>query len=115
MVDKINRNFRAEDGAWIAPTLVNSWVDFGSSYETAGYQKESNGTIRLKGKVKSGTVAYQTAVFTLPAGFRPSLIQTFPVCSNGAFGIVTVETDGVVSVVVGNNTYVSLDGISFKI
>jgi hypothetical protein len=59
--------------AWIAPTFQNSWVNYGSGYETAGYYKDKQGVIHLKGLVKNGTL--NAAIFTLPAGYRPSLTR----------------------------------------
>lgn len=93
----------------------NSWVYFGSG-SIPSYYRDPFLRVFLNGMVKNGTVAAGATgvVTTLPAGFRPQYKQFFAVPSNGAFGIVTVDVDGSVKAEVGNNTYVSLDGISFR-
>lgn len=97
----------------IAPTLLNSWVNLGSSYSAAGYCKAEDGVVRLKGNVKSGS-GIPTTIFTLPDGYRPSEILSFSVESNGAFGAVQISTNGNVQATVGSTTRLSLDGISFR-
>jgi hypothetical protein len=52
---------------WIAPTLLNSWVDFSAVYESAGYRKK-NGNTEMRGFVKSGT---NDIILALPAVYRP--------------------------------------------
>lgn len=96
----------------IAPTLSGSWVNFGGAYEGASYRKDAAGFVHLAGLVKSGAIP--SAIFTLPAGFRPSGTQAFSVVSFGAFGVVEVDSSGVVTASVGNTGSVSLSGISFK-
>ena len=100
--------------AWTAPTLLNSWVNFGSPYNDAGYMKGANGFVHLRGLIKSGTTTLGTAFFNLPSGFRPSSEYIFTTSSNDLYGQARVETDGDVTFHVGSNTWFSLDGISFK-
>jgi len=113
---KLNNNFSEIDRRtpWIDVTFENSWVNFGSTWSNVSYHKDLLGYVHLRGLAKSGTVAYQTAVFTLPTGYRPSTSLMFSVDSNAAFGRVAIESNGIVSVVTGNNTHVSFDGITFK-
>jgi hypothetical protein len=47
---------KKQQGQWIAPTLLNGWVNFGSSYPNASYFMNEFGIVILKGLVKSGTV-----------------------------------------------------------
>lgn len=95
-----------------APTLAGAWVNFGGGFRNSGYWRDAAGVIHITGIVKSGVIG--TTIFTLPAGFRPSASILFAIVSNAVFGYVQVTSAGVVSCVVGNNTFVSLDGISFK-
>ena len=95
-----------------APTLLNAWANAGGSFETAGYWKDADGTVHLKGTVMSG--ALPGVIFTLPAGYRPAAQGVFPVVSNGAFGRCDVKNSGNVEATTGNNAAFSLDGISFK-
>jgi len=93
----------------------NSWVNYNSSTTTtAAYVKDSFGFVHLKGTVKDGTVG-DVACFTLPIGYRISKIARFPIVSNSLFGIVRIETDGAVKIVLGSNAYACLDGITFYV
>lgn len=100
---------------FIAPTLLNSWVNFGAPYATAGYYKDPFGRVHLKGHLKSGVIG--SAAFTLPAGYRPAE-RTFvaTVAHNGASYIVAVldvNTDGSVTPTVGANGEFVINAISF--
>lgn len=97
---------------WQTPSLLNSWVDFDVSHQPAGYFRSGNGIIYLRGMVKSGTVP--STMFTLPVRYRPNYTIVVNVISNGAIGRVEIEPDGDVIAVAGNNTYISLDGITFR-
>ena len=96
------------------PAFENSWVNYGSGFESAGFYKDPFGRVHLKGLVKTGTVG--VAMFTLPSGYRPSATVLFSVHSNGAEGRVDINSSGaVIAVSPSNNAYVSLDGISFRV
>ena len=97
--------------SFTAPTLLNSWVDFGGAVEVSGYAKIANNVVVLKGTIKSGTTG--VSAFLLPVGYRPTGNQLFAVVSNSVFGYVTVQSDGNVVMSSVNNTFVSLDGIRF--
>ena len=97
---------------WVAPTLLNSWANYGSAnYANAGYMKDSLGFVHLRGSVKSGSLGY--AIFTLPTGYKTNSKLTFAVHSNNTIGICTIDTDGSVYPS-GSNAIFSLDGITFK-
>jgi len=97
---------------WIAPNLLNNWVNYGAIWNPAGYMKDSLGFVHLRGLIKLGTVGQPA--FVLPAGYRPSKILLFPAASNNAFGDVKIESDGSVKPYVGSNVWFSLEGIIFK-
>lgn len=96
-----------------APTLLNSWVDYGGALLVSGYYKDAFGIVHLQGTIKSGTIGL--SAFTLPAGYRPSAGLNFSVDSNGAFGELAVLANGNVVPSVGSNAYVALDGITFRV
>jgi hypothetical protein len=98
---------------WIAPTLLNAWVNFGGAYATVGYTKDDLGYVHLRGLIKSGTIA-QTA-FVLPVGFRPEKDLLIATTSNGAFGQLSIRTDGQVFVESGSNINFSLENIAFRV
>jgi hypothetical protein len=97
---------------WIAPTLLNGWVNYGGTADTVGYYKDEFGIVHLKGFVKSGTIGQ--AIFNLPVGYRPNARQYYSALSNGLFGYATIISDGTVQATSGSNVSFSLDGISFK-
>jgi hypothetical protein len=100
--------------AWIAPTLLNSWVNYdgGSTYNIAGYMKDSLGFVHLRGMVKSGTD--ESIIFTLPAGYRPEYRELRVIISADLVGRCDITTAGSVDLSISTNTWVSLDGIIFK-
>ena len=125
------------DTGWIAPTLQNDWVAYGSGYGPPLYRKR-RGIVYCKGLVKNGTPLLGT-IFTLPVGFRPThhlmfvtivnqhLVNTAsangpsahvhsaPSPQYGAANRMDVANTGSVNVGGGDgsNGYVSLDGIVF--
>lgn len=102
------------DADWQTPTLLNSWVYYGTPYPTAGYYKDSAGIVHLKGLVKSGTVGAGYAIFILPAGYRPAEQHIFATISGSALARCDVSNDGWVRTPIGNNVWFSISGISFK-
>lgn len=99
--------------AWITPSLQNSWVNYGGTWETCQYFKDNFGIVHIKGMVKSGTVG--AAIFTLPVGYRPSAEQLFPSIKDDLFGITSIAADGIVKTRLGSNGFFCLNGITFKV
>jgi len=97
---------------WNAPTLQNSWVNFGGSLNPAGYWKDPHNVVHLRGVLMSGTV--NATMFLLPVGYRPANEELFSVVSNNAFGRLDVRAAGDVVLVTGSNSFASLDGITFR-
>jgi len=56
------------DPDWIDLPLLNGWVDYGSIYSRPRFRKYDDGTVEIRGLVKSGTAS---DVAQLPAGYRP--------------------------------------------
>lgn len=92
--------------------FANSWVNFSGTAEPAHYYKDPFGRVFVGGSIKSGTLGL--AAFTLPAGYRPQEQLIFAVVSNGAFGLVVINTDGTVVPTTGSNVSFSLSGINFR-
>jgi hypothetical protein len=100
--------------SWIAPTLINSWADYGSSFAPVGYKKYADGIVRLRGLVKNGSQT--TNAFVLPVGFRPGYYHEFSVACQGSTPCkVIIGTDGSVYMEVANSTWTGLDGIWFEV
>lgn len=93
---------------FIAPTLLNSWVDYGLGYQGASYVLHG-GIVYVRGLVKNGTVGVGTPIFTLPVGYRPPADLIFATVANDLFGRLGVKSNGEVSLVVGSNVFASLN------
>ncbi len=101
---------KLEQESWIAPALINSWANYGSGYNPAGYFKDSQGIVHLRGLVKSGT----GTIFTLPAGYRPAYRMLYGVDGANAHARVDIDTSGNVIHAGGSNVHLSLDVITFR-
>ncbi|MBB5325207.1 hypothetical protein HNQ34_002307 [Anoxybacillus tepidamans] len=105
---------KKQQEAWIAPTLLNGWVNFANGYETSGYFKDELGIVHLKGTVKGGT---NNIIFYLPIGYRPLARLFFPVRywtgTQENIGIVQINPDGGVVRTLGTDE-VAFDSISFR-
>ena len=96
------------------PTLLNSWVNYGSGYESASYFKDKCNVVHLAGMIKSGTTTAETVIFTLPEGYRPRASEKFFCVSLNAICVIDVYTTGNVAIKTGANSgWISLSGISF--
>jgi hypothetical protein len=98
---------------WVAPTLLNAWVNYDvTTFNAAGYRRVG-GMVVLRGLVKSGTI--NTPIFNLPAAFRPARENILATVSNDLFGEARVTSVGDVRCTVGSNTWVSLDNLGFSL
>lgn len=119
-------NFQAElktvrlsipDVAFIAPTLGNSWANFGSGYRTAGYRIGPTGRVELRGLINGGTISVTSTgiITTLPVGYRPSEPEPFVTLGNGTAVELHVKATGDVHAWAGaSNVAWSLNGITFQ-
>ncbi|MBM4253016.1 MAG: hypothetical protein FJ146_13670 [Deltaproteobacteria bacterium] len=99
---------------WNTPTFQNSWVNYGGTWEPAGYYKDKFGVVHLKGLIKNGTL--NQAAFTLPVGYRPNYGRHLATLSgNGNTAcILYIYSDGtVVPSAVCSSTWTSLE-VSFR-
>jgi hypothetical protein len=114
-ISKANR----QQGQWIAPTLLNGWVNYGGTYDTIGFYKDEFGIVHLRGLIKSGTGSAGTVLFYLPVGYRPSITNLIPTLSNNASTItpvsIEVYADGSVKLTLTTGTtWLALAGITFR-
>lgn len=121
------RTSRSSDGNWsdwrgrkVALTFANGWTNFGGVYRTAGVTIDHANIIHLAGMIKPGTLAANTKIADLPAGFRPTNQQIVNATAADAGGIqvqVLLEffADGAITLkqYTGTPAYISLTGISF--
>jgi hypothetical protein len=103
------------------------FVNWGSPYNTAGFYKDSQGVVHLKGLVKwtnsdgsSGTFACGfPRVFKLPGGYRPAATEIRPSLMSDTLTRIDIGSDGWVGMCEPNRTirpndWLLLDGISFR-
>lgn len=97
---------------WVSPSLLNSWVNFGSGLQNARHCL-IDGLVSIQGTVKNGVMS--NPVFVLPAGSRPAATLQFPVME-GANGIgrVDVGSNGNVTPLIGTNPFISLN-LTFRV
>lgn len=114
-------NLSTADTAWHLvgaagePSFLNSWTNHTvGTYTSCGFRKDASGYVHLQGLIKSGVVGDGTPPFQLPVGYRPLYSIHMVIVSNGAIGNVRISPDGYVRIQVGNNSWVSLDGLIFK-
>jgi len=99
--------------AWQAPTLLNSWVQYGLGFASAEYYRDTSGIVHLQGAVKNGTI--NTTVFTLPIGYRPATNVICPGWNNSAFCVITVTNNGSVIQGLGISTaHLGFNSVSFR-
>ena len=95
--------------SWITPTLLNSWVNFGSGFQSARFRRLISGQVEIQGLVTAGTGPAST-VFTLPVGYRPAAALVFATIANNAIARLDVEADGDVRWQAGGtNAFLSLN------
>lgn len=97
------------------PAFENNWVNYISNgpNTTAAFMKDCVGFVHLKGVIGGGTVTF--TAFTLPAGYRPLIIEKFPtVSATSVFGVLRVDSNGDVIPYVSPSGNITLDGITFK-
>lgn len=101
---------------WTNASLQNSWVNFGSTYATPSYAKNSvDNVVSLQGMTKNGNSSSGARLFYLPVGYRPSEIIICGVTTSGSTNArIDVYPDGSVYVREGvSSTWLSLAGCNF--
>ena len=99
---------------WTGLPFVNSWTNYGGSYNPGGYYRDGDGIVHLRGLITAGT---SYIICTLPAGYRPGYrVLTTGHTATYAACRVDITTGGEISLQYStyNNGWVSLDGIHFK-
>jgi hypothetical protein len=81
--------------------FTNSYADAGGAYAVSGFRKDVNGRVDFRVAVNTG--ASGSAMFTLPAGYRPAASEVFAgsaeLAASQVVAEVTVTSAGVVTAV----------------
>lgn len=100
---------------WQTPTLLNSWVNYGTGYESAYYCKDKCNIVHLTGLIKAGVTTAETVIFNLPEGYRPKAIEKFFAISVDSICVIEISATGDVKIKSGaNSEWLSLSGICFR-
>lgn len=98
--------------AWVNPTLLNSWEDWGSGQQEIQYRMVDD-LVHIRG-IGFGVAG---VIFTLPVGYRPPALVSFPVLAvvggDVVIAVLEVQTDGDVFTAY-NNSYMSFGTIMFS-
>jgi hypothetical protein len=103
-------------GAPDGPAFGVLWANTSSLdiYERTSFRKDQFGVVHLRGVAHTAANAVGSAMFTLPAGYRPLKHRMFSVASSDGGGAIDVESTGIVWVYsITDDRNVSLDGVSF--
>jgi hypothetical protein len=98
------------------PAFQNAWTNFGGGRATAGFFKDQQNIVYLKGSITGGSNG--TTAFTLPAGYRPAATLLLPVASgSGLIVTATLDSSGGLSPFCsgGCSGSIGLDGLSFRV
>jgi len=114
MIGMILQENWKEVGASGSPAFQSGWTNYSTTFNTAGYFKDSLGIVHLKGLVKNGVIGDAQTIFTLPVGFQPLKRELHVVFTNDQAGRLDILENGRVVPVQGGPAWFSLDGVSFR-
>jgi hypothetical protein len=103
-----------EEEGWTDATLQNSWAHYGSPFANAGFYKDKQGVVHLRGVIRNGVTTTNTVLFTLPAGYRPPTRKLIATQSNGSEARFDIATNGDVLIQIGSSTWFSFENCSFR-
>jgi len=133
--DKGTQNSRAIEAAvaagllnWKDATLKGTWSNFGAPHHKAGFTKDNQGVVHLRGVVAPGGSCGDNCIFNLDDGFKPTKQIIVPAIRSGMsisgstfMGVVRLDisTSGCVNytndIASSVPTWISLDSITFPI
>jgi hypothetical protein len=105
-IDKRTGYTQINQQTWILPSLDNSWVVYGGSYQNFGYMKDSLGFINVHFIIKDGS---NGNIVVLPSGYRPTGNLLFPLVTawNTDVPYVQIASTGQITVYNYTNTFCS--------
>jgi len=116
--DVMNTKANKTQEAWIAPTLLNGWVNYGGTEDPVGYMKDTLGFVHIRGMIKSGVTTPGTLIFNLPPGYRPlnglTQVTISNDVANDVLSRIHITNDGKVEFWAGASFWFSLNGIIFQ-
>ncbi|MEA3035768.1 MAG: hypothetical protein QOH04_1533 [Sphingomonadales bacterium] len=105
---------RGGTDAATAATLLNSWTNSGGANAVAGYFKDGDGKVNLRGSLATSGASGSVA-FTLPSRYRPSATLSVRLaCTLAKNAYATIDSAGNVTIFYdAGATFVAFDGAAF--
>lgn len=104
---------------WTNLSLVNGWVAHDAAvHPTAQYTITTDGSskiVTLRGLIRGGSATWNTAIATLPVAARPGKSIILSTTNTSEFTRIDIGSNGVILFLGSNNTWLSLDGLSFVV
>lgn len=94
-----------------APSLINSWSNFGAPYATASYAKDSIGRVVIQGLIKGGSTSANSVIFNLPSTHTPAFSHNMATRGPAFLGLGVTAAPAVVTKLPTSNSYLSLNTI----
>lgn len=110
---KINSDQSALTPAYTEFAYASGWSSYQSGWGAAGYTKTPDGVVVLTGLIKNSsgaTKAQGNVIFTLPAGYRPSINKRFAVVYGGGGASIAAYLD----IVANGTAYISSNSITLN-
>lgn len=90
------------------------WSHYGTGFQPGAYYKDPFGIVHLGGLVQH-TTDRNSAIATLPVGYRPAFQELFTTMQQSGLGRLDVTAAGVLQPSGGSGGgWVSLDGLTFR-
>ena len=98
------------------PDFEGTWEHY-TTTSKVGFYKDKFKRVWLTGWCKDLTGTPPSTIFILPAGYRPSDIQRFSSIDGAGTPSAQIQVNitGAVACQTGNDTFISLDGISWRV
>ena len=98
----------------VYPTLTSPWSNYGGSYESVHYFRDTHGFVHINGLASANGTTTSNTLFTLPIGFRPKGSLILDSSRSGAEGGMSwqIYASGEVSPRVSQSSWASV-GFSF--
>ena len=103
----------------LGPSDCAHWFNWSDNVNNkAGYARDPMGRVHLRGVAGHCPNPASDVIFTLPAGYRPAMLEHQATVADNGFGVVEIDTSGTVRAAVGDTpgaySWTSLDGLSFR-
>lgn len=101
---------------WTDAALKSGWRNT-TDYGDVQFSKSVDGTVYFRGTARGGNTTQETAIFTLPEGYRPEN-QLYLTALNNSYGIAIIAVRSNGDVVIKSNVdshWLNFDNINFRI